>query len=240
MLRPKKNLLSLLKTNPIMVNSERLVDTFIDLVKLDSPTFKERKVADYIIKSLHSLEIQVEEDDTGQKVNGNCGNIFIRLLGNSTGPKLMFAAHLDTVEPCKGIKPQIKNGVITSSTKTILGADDKSGIAPILELIQIIRENNISHPLIDVIFTVAEEKGLFGSKNLSMDWLQADYGYVLDGDGAPGKIIIRSPYQNTINANIKGKSAHTGIEPEKGINAIQAAAAAISKMELGRIEYWSY
>lgn len=219
-----------------MVNIDRITKTFLDLVTINSQTFRERKVADYIKNKIKSFGLVVIEDDVGSKINGDCGNLLIRLSANTNGPCLMFSAHMDTVNPGVGIEPQVVNGLITSKEDTILGADDKSGIASIIELIEVLVEKNIHHPEIEIVFTVAEEKGLSGSKNLDKDWIKADYCYILDGEGKPGKIVIRSPFQNSVEGMFKGKSAHAGVEPEKGINAIQAASIAISKMKLGRVD----
>ncbi len=226
-----------------MVKTERLVKTFIDLIKIDSLTFEEKEVAQFITSELESLNFIVGVDSAGEKIKGNTGNVIASLLGNVSlpvgrhgSPSLLFCAHMDTVEPGKNIEPIIENGVIKSKDKAILGADDKAGIAVLLEVAHILSEQKISHGDLEFIFTVAEEKGLFGSKNLDTSRFKSKMGYVLDSEGSPGKIVLKAPSQDTIKVVFKGKSAHAGLCPEKGINAIQAASIAVSKMKLGRID----
>jgi len=219
-----------------MVNSSRLVQTFLDLVQIDSLTFDEKRVAEYIVRHLKELGLKVRIDDAGKKVGSNTGNIMAFLPGESSSPTILFCAHIDTVAPGQGIKPRFEGEKIKSSGPTILGADDKAGVAIILEILRVILEENIPHGEIEAVFTIAEEKGLFGSKNLDLSFLKARYAYVLDGEGQAGKIITRAPSQNSIKATFYGKAAHAGVEPEKGINAIQAASLAISKMRLGRLD----
>ncbi len=219
-----------------MINTSRLVETFLELIKVDSLTFYEGKVAEYIANKLGKLDIDVYIDDAGEKVGSDTGNVIAHLPGNTTTPTLLFNAHLDTVEPGIGIEPQIKDGIIRSKGDTILGADDKAGVAIILELLHVLKASGLSHGDIEVVFTIAEEKGLFGSKNLDLSRFKAKFGYILDCEGPPGRIVTRAPFQDSIKALFRGKSAHAGICPERGINAIQAAAIAISKMDLGRID----
>jgi len=170
-------------------------------------------------------------------IGGNCGNVFAYLKGTLTeAPVVLLSAHMDTVAPCLGIEPMLQNGLITSTGSTILGADDKSGIAPILEALRTIQELSIPHGDIQVIFSVAEEGGLNGAKNLDKTWLKADLGFVLDAGGQPGSIILEAPGQDRINVTIQGKASHAGAAPEEGISAIVVAAKAISSMKTGRID----
>lgn len=218
-----------------MIDTSRLIQTFLDLVQIDSLTFNEGGVAEYVAERLKNLGIEVEIDSAGQKVGSNTGNV-IAFLPGSNAPTILFIAHMDTVSPGENIKPRIENNLIKSNGQTILGADDKAGIAIILELFQTVLENNLSHGGIEAVFTIAEEKGLLGSKNLELSRLRGRYAYVLDGDGPVGGIVIKAPSQNSIKATFYGKAAHAGLEPEKGINAIQAVSLAISRMKLGRID----
>ncbi|MEW6189167.1 MAG: M20/M25/M40 family metallo-hydrolase [Actinomycetota bacterium] len=219
-----------------MINTSRLVKTFSELIKVDSLTFYEERVAEYIANKLGELDIDVCIDDAGERVGGDTGNVIAHLPGNTSAPTLLFNAHLDTVEPGIGIEPQIKDGIIRSKGDTILGADDKAGVAIILEMLYVLKASGLPHGDIEVVFTIAEEKGLFGSKNLDLSRFKAKFGYILDCEGPPGRIVTRAPFQDSIKALFKGKSAHAGICPERGINAIQAAAIAISRMNLGRID----
>ncbi len=150
-------------------------------------------------------------------------------------PKILLNVHLDTVSPGEGVNPQIRKGYIGSNGTTILGADNKAGIAVILEVIRSLREDSIPHGDIILLFTVAEEIGLLGSKNLSKKNFDADFGFTLDGGDVP-EIINQAPSQDNIEAEVYGKAAHAGVHPEEGISAIKVASVAISKMKLGRID----
>lgn len=221
-----------------MINKKRLLDEFLNLLKITSPTRNEREVADLLKRKLTDLGLTVTEDETGKKIGGNTGNILGHLKAtNENAPKLFFSAHMDCVEPCGNVKPQRKDGVITSDGTTILGSDDKAGVAPILEALHILKEENIEHGDIQIIFTVAEEDGLLGAKNMDPKIIQADFGYCLDSSGRPGKIIIQAPGQDDIRVKVHGKLAHAGIAPEDGINAIVVAAKAIATMKQGRLDH---
>lgn len=220
-----------------MVNPKRMVEEFLELVQIDSVSGKERQIADLLKEKLTGLGLKVLEDGAGGKVGSDTGNIIGRLPGNGSGPVLMLCSHMDTVEPGHGVKPRIESGVIRSAGDTVLGADDKAGIVAILEVLRVIREQNISHAGLEVVFTIWEEGGLFGAKNLDDGHLSARIGFVLDSDGPPGTIITRAPSQDRIGATIKGRAAHAGINPEDGINAIQVASHAVAQMKLGRIDH---
>jgi len=220
-----------------MVNEKRLVDSFIELVKIDSISREEIKVTNYLIAKIKEMGLEVTVDKTEKYTNSNSGNIIARLKGNIKNvPTIMFAAHMDTVSPGKNIQPISENGKIFSLENTILGGDDKAGIAIILEAIQLIIENKIPCGDIEVVFTVCEEIGLLGAKNLDISQLKAEMGFILDSGGDPGEIITTAPFHNAIEFTFYGKAAHSGANPEKGINAIQVAGIALSRMKLGRID----
>lgn len=138
---------------------------------------------------------------------------------------------MDTVKPGRGVKPVIRDGIIYSSGDTILGGDDKSGIAGIIEAIRSIKEEGIPHRTFEVAFTISEEGGLRGAKNLDYSRIRAKYGIALDSSGEVGKIITQAPGQIKIHADVIGKTAHAGIAPEQGISAIQAAASGVAADE---------
>ncbi|MDT8903020.1 M20/M25/M40 family metallo-hydrolase [Anaeroselena agilis] len=220
-----------------MVDKQRMLAEFFELVSIKCSTRDEREVADVVKAKLAALGCAVDEDDVGGRIGGNCGNVIAYLKGNvATAPVVMLSAHLDCVEPCAGIKPQLKDGVITSGGDTILGADDKSGVAGILEALSVVRETGAAHGDIQVVFTVAEEGGVNGSKNMDRGRLKADYGYVLDSGGAPGRIINAAPGQNSIKVVVRGKTAHAGVAPEEGVNAIVVAGKAMAELRQGRID----
>ena len=209
----------------------------MELVKIDSISKEERNLADFLIEKLEDFGLDVIVDQAGEKVKSNSGNIIARLRGNiKKATPIMFSAHMDTVVPGKKINPLLKEEKIVSSGKTILGADDKAAIAALLEALHIIKENNIPCGDIEIVFSICEEIGLKGAKNLDVSSLNAQMGFVLDAGGQVGKIITTAPSQNSLQIIIYGKSAHAGSNPEEGINAIQVAGFALSRMKLGRID----
>jgi tripeptide aminopeptidase len=221
-----------------MINKDRILAEFCELVRLKCSSRAEREVGDAVKARLAAAGLTVEEDDVAAKIGGNCGNIFGYLPGNLPGaPVVMLSAHIDSVEPCAGIEPQVTDGIITSCGPTILGADDKAGVVAILEALRVIREQGKPHGGIQVVFTVAEESGLHGSKNMDKNLLKADLGYVLDSGGAPGRIINAAPGQNVIDVTVRGRKAHAGIAPEEGINAIVVAGKALAQLRQGRIDF---
>ncbi len=221
----------------IMVNEKRLVDEFFELVKVDSETKNEEKIAEVLKKKLTELGVEVYEDNSKETTGHGAGNLICTLEGNKEGvDPIYFTSHMDTVVPGVNIKPSIKDGYIVSDSTTILGADDKAGLAAILESIKLLKENKVSHGDIQFIITVGEESGLVGAKAIDKELIKAKYGYALDSNGEVGDIIVAAPTQAKIYTIIKGKTAHAGLEPEKGVSAITLAAKAISKMPLGRID----
>jgi tripeptide aminopeptidase len=220
-----------------MVNEKRLIESFMELVKIDSVSREEKEVADFLVKKLKDLGLEVRVDQAGEKVKSNSGNIIARLRGDKNkATPIMFSAHMDTVVPGKNINPICDGEKIVSDGKTILGADDKAAIAALLEALYIIKEKNISHGDIEIVFTICEEIGLHGAKNLDISSLNARMVFVLDCGGQVGEIINAAPSQNSLKIIIHGKSAHAGSNPEEGINAIQVAGFVLSRMKLGRID----
>lgn len=221
----------------IIINEKRLLDEFFQLTRITSTSGRERQLADYLQEKIRALGLPVREDEAGKRAGGTAGNLVVTLApaGKESRP-LLLCAHMDTVEPAQDVHPVLENGIVRSRGNTILGADDKAGIAVILEVLRIILENNMEHSGLEVVFTIWEEGGLLGAKNLDFSGLNARLGYVLDCDGPPGTIIVRAPSQDRIRAKIRGKTAHAGINPEEGVNAIYVAACAIARMKLGRVD----
>lgn len=225
------------KGEKLMVNEKRLVESFMELVRIDSISREERDLADFLIEKLEDLGLEVIVDQAGEKAKSNCGNIIARFKGNiKEVTPIMFSAHMDTVVPGKNIEPVCEGDKILSSGKTILGADDKAAIAALLEALHIIKEDNISCGDIEIVFSICEEIGLLGAKNLDISSLTSQIAFVLDSGGPVGEIISAAPSQNSLKIIIHGKSAHAGSNPEEGINAIQVAGFALSRMKLGRID----
>jgi tripeptide aminopeptidase len=207
-----------------------------EFVALPSPSFKEKIFGERIKKDLGALGLRCREDKAGQAIGGDCGNLFAALPGDKSRPTLLLCAHLDTVESGDKIVPVVKNGIMGSTGKTILGADDKASVVALLEVLRVLKEKHLPHPPLEIVFTVAEEQGLQGARRFDFSRLQADAGFVLDAAGPVGGVIVRAPGYDSLEATILGKAAHAGMQPEAGINAIQIAAKAIAKMRLGRID----
>jgi tripeptide aminopeptidase len=218
-----------------MINKERLAQTFSRLVRIDSVSKEEKAISEVLCEILASMDAQVAQDDAGEKIGGQTGNIIAKFKGNVAVPAMFLNAHMDTVEPGRGVEPVLENGVFSSKGDTILGADDKSALAVILEVLWIIKENSLNHGPLEVVFTVCEEIGLLGAKNFNFDMVSATYGFALDATDPQG-IITRAPSANYLVFKVQGKAAHAGARPENGINAIQIAGQAIADMQLGRID----
>lgn len=220
-----------------MVNKQRLIDEFIELVKTDSVTGEERAICDLLTQKFTKLGLDVVEDGSAKLTGHGAGNLVATLKGTvDSAPKIYFTCHMDTVAPGNGIQPQINGDVIESDGTTILGADDKAGLAALLEGLRILKEKQLPHGQIQLIITAGEESGLNGSRHLDMSLVDADFGFAMDSDGEVGEIITAAPSQVKLLVTIYGKAAHAGVNPEDGISAIQVASRAISKMRLGRID----
>ncbi|OFX15098.1 MAG: hypothetical protein A2Z18_08155 [Armatimonadetes bacterium RBG_16_58_9] len=220
-----------------MIDKRRVQDTFLELARINSPSKRERRIADYLKARLSSLGFDVEEDDAGSKIDGDAGNIIAFKPGNTAGGKGVFlCCHMDTVEPTENLNIIVDGDVIRADGTTILGADDKAGIAAVIEGVTAILEQDAPRPDIQVLFDVAEEVGLLGAKALDHGKIRADVGYILDTGKPAGGITVSAPFHEDIRVTVTGKAAHAGIEPEKGVSAIVAASNAITKMKLGRID----
>jgi tripeptide aminopeptidase len=218
------------KLKEFEINSERLINTFITLVKIPSPSWKEGDLTSHVVESLSSLGLECELFPCGQS-----NNLLARLPGKG-GVPVLFSSHMDTVGPCEKINPIINKTRITSDGTSVLGSDDKSAIAMFIEALAVIKEKNLPHGPIEFLFTCAEEIGLVGAKSFDMSRLNAKYAFVFDCGGPVGTVILKAPYQTTISVSIKGRAAHAGIEPEKGVSAIAVAADIISSLPCGRID----
>ena len=223
-----------------MVDKNRMLEEFKKLVAFDSESFKELDISKYLFNKLKELGLQVEIDNAGMLLNPNVkatGNIYGFLKGNTEGDSILLSAHMDTVSPGVGKIAIINDdGTVTSDGKTILGADDITGIVSILEALTIIKERNLKHPDIEVVFFIAEEPYCRGSSVFDFGKIKSKYGYVLDLSGKVGTIALEAPSIYQFKIKINGKSAHAGFEPEKGVSAIVIASLAISKLKLGRID----
>ena len=217
-----------------MINVERLSRFFLDLAHLESPSRREGKVAAYLKHQFESLGALCLFDDSAPKTGSEVGNLIVRYPREAKNPLLFFAGHMDTVEPTQNPKITLTNGVFRSDGRTICGADDKSALAIFLEIVSLLKEKGLSLP-VEFIITTCEEIGLLGAKNLDYQLVRAPFGYALDSED-PEELIVRAPEAIRFKIKVLGLAAHAGLNPEDGINAIQVAGEALSKVKLGRID----
>ena len=220
-----------------MIHPDRLKNLLIELIRIDSLSRKERDVAMRLKREMEDLGGTVFIDDAGEKVGGNVGNLIVHFPGNVGGAKpLLLSAHMDTVVPGEGIVPVLDGDILRTDGRTVLGGDDKSGVAIICEVLRVIKEHRLPCSDVDVVFTICEEAGLIGAKCLDVSRLRARTGLVLDSDSV-GFLFTRAPAANRMEFHVYGLEAHAGVCPEKGINAIKVAADGIAQMRLGRIDH---
>lgn len=216
-----------------MPDRQRLTQTLIDLIKIDSPTGEEDAIDAHLSKRLANLGATVRHDDYGNLVATLPGSD-----GAGDQPPVMLSAHMDTVEPGRGIKPILDpdGETLRSDGSTILGGDCKAGLAIVLEgLTSAIEEGARLRP-VQVVFSRAEEGGLNGARNLDFSLVHAKTGIVFDGEGPVSRICVGAPAQNIVQANISGVAAHAGLEPENGVSALLVAANILTRLPLGRID----
>ena len=219
-----------------MVNRDRLVDTFSELVSIDSPSLGERQMCDALKAKLAALGIDSREDDTGAKLGGNAGNLYAYVDGSVDLPPILLSSHMDTVEPSRGKKAVVQpDGTITSDGTTVLGADDLSGVAAILEVLTVLKENNIPHRPIEVLFDVSEELYCIGIQEYDFPTLKSKEAYIFDLSGPVGFAANQAPSIVSFSAEFHGRAAHAAFAPETGIHAIKAAADAIHAIQCGRV-----
>src|SRR5438128_11247722 len=214
--------------------ASEVVDLFTELAALPSPPGEERAVADVVIGYLRALVLSVDEDDAGPKVGSNIGNVYCRLEATEGGKPIFLCAHLDTVPPEGPIEPVIDDGVIRNASGTILGADNKSAVAAMLEGARRVLAENRPHGGIELLFTPKEEVGLLGAAAFDHERLRARHGFVYDQAAPIGDVVLGAPFSQALDAAFHGRAAHAGMFPEEGRNAIAAAARAIADLRLGR------
>lgn len=211
-----------------MINSSRLVNTFLDLVRIDSPAGGEKDAAEFVAAYLRALGLNPKTD--------KLHNVTATLPGK--GEPFLVNAHLDSVAPCLGVKPRVAGEVIRSDGTTVLGADDRAGVAAILEALSVLSQDapRAPHRPVEIVITTQEEIGLFGARAVDCARLKSKIGVCLDAYGKVGTLVTQSPTHDTLDVKITGKPAHSGIEPEKGVSAIVVAAQALAAMPLGRVD----
>jgi tripeptide aminopeptidase len=218
------------------IDHERLAQTFQTLVQFDSVSREEGRFAALLQNRLEALGVATRYDRSAPQTGSDTGNLIGHLAGTIDKKPLLFSAHMDTVEPGRGIRPVFKDGVFTSAGDTVLGADDKSAIAILLEIIATLKHSRTPTAPIDFVFSTCEEIGLLGAKHLDFDLISAGMGFVLDSRD-PDRLINRAPSANRLRLDVFGKEAHAGASPEKGINAIFIASRAIAAIEWGRLDH---
>ena len=219
---------------PSLIQQDRLKELLIELVQIDSLSRKEHAIAMRLKRELEELGGEVWMDGAGEKVGGDAGNLIAHFRGNvPRADPLLLSAHMDTVVPGEGVVPVLEGNILRSDGSTVLGGDDKSGIAIVCEVLRTVREKSLPCSDIDVVFTICEEAGLLGAKCLDVSRFRARRGLVLDSDSV-GFLFTRAPAANRMEFHIHGLEAHAGVCPERGISAIQVAAEGIAEMRLGR------
>jgi len=214
----------------------RVLDTFLEAVRIDSPSGEEAAFAQWCAERLREVGCTVRFDETGPASGSDSGNLIAEFPGDAEGTVVVLCAHLDTVMPGRGIRPVVADGVVRSSGDTILASDDKAGVAAIIEALRRVRESGAVTALARVILTTGEEMGLQGAKAISPNDCAGDVCLVLDAHGAVGGIVGAAPTQYTFRAEFTGVPAHAGVEPEKGRSALIMAAKAVCAMRLGRLD----
>ena len=208
-----------------MIRRDRLVETFCELARIDSPSGEEEAVAQYLIPKLEEFGLTVVRDDYGNVV-----------ASDGRENPIILSAHMDTVEPGRGVRPSVDEDRIVSDGTTILGGDCKAGVSAIMEALESIMEDGADYNAVEVAFTREEEIGLVGARNLDFSLLSGREAIVFDGEGPPSQITSSSPEYIGLDIEITGRAAHAGVEPEKGLSAIRIAAEIITRLPQGRID----
>ena len=213
-----------------------VLDLFLDLAAIPSPPGEERAVADRVTEELRALGLDVDEDDAGARIGSTAGNLYTRLAPTAEGTPLFLCAHLDTVPPVGALEPVVDDGVVRNAAGTILGADDKSAVAAMVEAARRLVGERRPHAGVELLFTPKEEVGLRGAEAFDCSRLAARIGYVYDQAGPIGEVILGAPHSSVLEVAFIGRAAHAGMAPEEGRSAIAAAARAIADMRLGRLD----
>jgi tripeptide aminopeptidase len=215
---------------------ERLHETFVTLCRIESPSGRERACADWVTDQLSGMGLAVSEDASGPAAGSDAGNLLARIPGESAH-SILLCAHLDTVPLAAAVDPVLVEGAWQNANEGILGADNKSAVAMILELARHFTTGGARPPVgIELVFTVCEETSLSGSAAFDASRLESRFGYVFDHATPIGEVVVASPTHYRIIAELRGRAAHAGVRPEIGRSAVAAAAKAIAAMRLGRLD----
>ncbi|HIJ79039.1 MAG: M20/M25/M40 family metallo-hydrolase [Desulfobulbaceae bacterium] len=219
---------------------ERLAQTFVELCEIDSPSWREKKLSICLQKLYRGefADAQLAEDSSALATGSDCNNLVVHFPGSAALEPLFFSCHLDTVAPSIGVRVRRDGTRFYSAGDTVLGGDDKAGIAIVIEAMRYIKENSLAHAPVDFVYTTCEEVGLLGAKSLDRSLLRAKMGYALDSTGID-LAVIGAPASSHLTIDITGAAAHAGLHPERGVSAIQLAAQAIAGLTLGRLDHQS-
>jgi len=220
---------------PSVEERERLAFDFVRLCEIESPSLHERAVAEAVASELREAGLEVEEDGTADAVGSQCGNLIARIAAPGGARTVLLCAHLDTVPLAAPVKVQRDAGVFRNANEAILGADNKAAVAVLLGVARRLAKQG-SPVGVELLFTTAEELALRGAKELDRSALSSEFGFVFDHASPIGEIIVAAPTYYRIEARFRGVAAHAGIRPETGRNAIVAAANALSRMRIGRLD----
>lgn len=214
------------------MDQKRLINLFLEVAQINALSGKEKPLADYIKSFLSTLGYSIHEDDSAKFTNSNTGNLICKI---GDGGNFILLSHMDTARPTESVKPVMLQDRITSSGDTVLGVDNRAGVAVLLYTLEKIAKENFSVKDFTVAFTTCEETTLFGSKNLGVNG-EIKHGFIFDSGYRPGNFIYSACGAIGLKIKIIGRASHSGIAPEKGINSMQVAAKAISRLPLGRID----
>lgn len=220
----------------LQFNRERMLKTLLELIAIDSESGDEGKVTDYLEDWFNTRGYQFLRDRAGEACGSTGSNILVHVPGTMPGEAICFNAHQDTVKPGRGIKPQLQGDRLVSGGDTILGADDKSGIAMLLELLERLSELKLPHRELYCLFTIGEEVGMLGAKNFDETLMPCKSFFAIDYAGKPGTMYVSGPAAVAMRADFHGRPAHAGIEPEKGASAILMLSEALQNAPFGRID----
>jgi tripeptide aminopeptidase len=220
---------------PDDLERRRLHNTFETLCRLESPTGRERPVADWLTRELQGMGLQVEEDDAGAELGSDCGNLFVHIPGRSER-QLLLCAHMDTVPLSAPVEPVLRQGGWENAGEGILGADNKAAVAALVETARRLTSGAPPAVGVELLFTIAEETGLNGARWFDVSRLRSEFGYVFDHASPLGEVILASPSLVSVVADIRGRAAHAGLHPEQGASAIIAAARALAQVPHGRLD----
>lgn len=219
-----------------MINLDRMTNHVEELIRIDSESRQEKDVALKLKKELEALGADVKIDNADKAVGGNTGNIVAYVKGNKPdAAPFLLSAHMDTVVPGKGVRPVRSGKAVRTSGDTVLGGDDKSGLSIIMEALRTLKEKNYAHGDLEIVFTICEEIGLLGAKEVDPKRLRSKNGLVLDSEFAD-LLITQGPAAVRMEFDVHGLESHAGVAPERGISAVKIASEAIAKMKLGRID----